>query len=318
MSLCCYIIKPELINDVSMGFISNLIQIESVNISLDVSLELLESVSDNIDAINSRLDSLINAAYREALLYEREGNFDKYRECIVQATAVDQLNILAQLAYIKILANEKKYTNVVEQYWDIMNKFGVLDEIVPRELIDAYTKANFNNIEKKDFSIEIDPTDTDGKFDVAEIWASRNIFVVKWIRPKTAWFLFSKNHFERCCVECYNIENTHLFGFLDKTVEVLSVTNQFVFLKVDNNLRCFDYNGREIDNGLLNIIYEKVLSKSISYNRFIIPSKESKTIGNINIQRILSSKEVTVYNENDVQTYTIYFESVRIDAKEAT
>lgn len=284
-----------------MAFISDLVKIESVNISLNISTELLENISSDIKAISSQLDSLINAGYREALLYEREGNISKYRECIIKAIAVDQFNILAQLAYVKILMSEEKYTNAIEQYWDIMNKFGALDGFVPRELVNIYIKTNLENIDRDNFSIKLAPEEADSHFGVTEIWASRNIFVVKWVRPKTAWFIFSNNHSERSFIKCFNIENTNLFEFSNKTIEVLSVTNQFVFLKADGRLICFDYNGNQIENDLLAMIYEKILSRSISYNRFTIPLGETKTVGDISMHH----KTITVETfKPDTETLT--------------
>jgi hypothetical protein len=94
---------------------------------------------NEVDDISSKLDSLIRSPFEQALLYLREGNISKCHEKLIEAMGHNELDLPARLLYIKILLLRKRYILALDQYWDLLERFGPRsDNLVPPALSTAY------------------------------------------------------------------------------------------------------------------------------------------------------------------------------------
>jgi hypothetical protein len=136
--------------------------------------------------ISAKLDRLLEAPYKEALIYLRERDLDSCHKCIVSAIALDPLNLPARLLYAKILAYKKRFDVALEQYLEILNTFGFRSDLVPPNLCDAYAKKYFSStvIGKKGFCFDL----PDSFSDQSELWFSPSGFVLRFLPFRKGFF----------------------------------------------------------------------------------------------------------------------------------
>ncbi|MDR0969193.1 MAG: hypothetical protein LBM67_01480 [Lentimicrobiaceae bacterium] len=194
---------------------------------------------------------------------------------------------------------EKKYNIIIEEYWNIMDKFGCLKDIVPDGLIELYKEYNFKDVHIGNQPIRLVPghynDDLLGRFNVNEVCLSRNIFAVHWIKPKSSWFLFSPNHYDRHIVTVRFANSSNELNFMDKDAKIIAVTNKYVALMINYKAVLFDSQGNQISTINQNQ-FNELFCKTESYNKFIISKNEKKLLGDISISLGVECKEYTEIN----------------------
>ncbi len=111
---------------------------------------------DKLETVESKLDILIDAPFREAKMYLQEGDLVKCKERIVNAIAHNELNLAAQVLYCLLLIGEKKYDAALDRYGEILRRFGVHRDMIPDEVLDLFSKysAREDLVESpKEFSV---------------------------------------------------------------------------------------------------------------------------------------------------------------------
>lgn len=293
------------------GFITNK-ALQEIWILLENSFKDTVTLEQVSCVINDKLDLLKNASYKAACTYLREGNLEKFKEKIIDTISFDEFNLVAQLAYIKLLISEQKYQIAFEQYWNIMDKYGCISSVVPQLIIDEYVRNNHKNIVFPKGTVVLFPGLGDSrlkKYEVSGIWISRNIFVAEWKRPKSNWFFFSKNHFDRYIISVSNVNSCQILKFQDQNVEIIAVTNMYLVLKVDYSLKLFDANGKEVSYVSESQI-ESLFSESLAYNKFSVPL-EVNVIGDIDfyISKIRDTEDRTASGvDTDSLDYTVEYD----------
>ena len=305
--------SEKIINTV-VGFLSNqyLSQIWNLFENYFHDPITLEQVVSKIDMLNDKLDIFKNAPYQAAYTYFREGNLEKFRDKLIDTMSIDKFNLAAQLLYIKLLLSEGRHQIAFEQYWNIMDKFGCLKEIVPEILINEYKKQNFKNLHFTEAPIILIPGSHDcifKKFHITEAWASRNIFIAKWMKPKSSWFFFSKNHFDRYVITVANAHKQCILYLKDTENEIVAVTNHYIALKTYDGLKLYGYNGNPIDITQEQINY--LFGKTEPYNKFTNLSACEKHIGDLKLKLGTIDDEEERYvhtiGSGTDESYTIYF-----------
>jgi hypothetical protein len=115
---------------------------------LDVAVEVLahwlctestnEQLQTGIDSINSKLDILIAAPYRQAVMHLKAGNLERGTDKLIEAMSVDELDLPARLLYCSILRQQGRYDLALDCYYEILECFGNVEGFVPPALAAAY------------------------------------------------------------------------------------------------------------------------------------------------------------------------------------
>jgi len=88
-----------------------------------------------IELIDRKLDLLIQAPLREAIIHLRQGNLITCQEKLIQAIALNDLDLPALVMYCALLEREGQYDLAMEWYETIADRFGWNPAILPPLLI---------------------------------------------------------------------------------------------------------------------------------------------------------------------------------------
>src|SRR4051812_36047678 len=78
---------------------------------------------DQLTVIEKQLDSIIDAPFRQALMYFREGNLDKTKDKLIEAISLNELDLPANALYCTLLAATNP-TLALQYQEEILRKFG--------------------------------------------------------------------------------------------------------------------------------------------------------------------------------------------------
>lgn len=114
----------------------------AIRAALDVpSFESL--VKDELRLINNKLDVLLNAPYKQALMHLKEGELEKCKNKVIEAVTLNDLDLPARILYIYLLRYEEKYELALEYYWDLMERFGFRLDLIPAPILKMYSDWYF-------------------------------------------------------------------------------------------------------------------------------------------------------------------------------
>jgi len=204
---------------------------KSINITASKIISLLNDNNDiseplkNIEAgiidIQNDLSILISAPYKNALDYLKLGNKTKASEELINAINYDDLNLPARLLYIKLLLDENRVDLAIEKYWDILDMFGIRDDVVPKCLVDLFVEDLRKNTVITN-TIKIYGFGSNGDF------------------SKHGKFTFSKHTCviqEKNIIKAYNLDNGDCILF--EFGETLNLTNRYLIIKKTDTKKRF-------------------------------------------------------------------------------
>ena len=102
----------------------------------------LNDLLNEANSIHRKLDQLIDAPFREAMLYLREGKIEIFKERIRTAISVNENNIPARLAYVYILCDDNNYKLATEELIKVYCDFTQRKDLFHEEIL-----AQFHSIE---------------------------------------------------------------------------------------------------------------------------------------------------------------------------
>jgi hypothetical protein len=144
-------------------------------------------IKGDLETINDKLDGLIQAAFKEAIMQLREGNLVACKDKLVQAISQDELNLPAKLLYIDFLRYEGKHVLALEYYWDLIESFQLQTGLLPIPLVNAYADLITDKkplAHRKAFNIDChsDRYGSSSGWYPNEFWCSLGGLVVLWER----------------------------------------------------------------------------------------------------------------------------------------
>lgn len=101
------------------------------------------AVHDRLDLIESKLDLIVGAPFRQAIMYLREGQVERCREKLIEAMSLNELDLPAAALYCSLIAESKPHL-ALEYVEDILRKFGAHQGVVPTEIlpwVEGYIKT---------------------------------------------------------------------------------------------------------------------------------------------------------------------------------
>jgi hypothetical protein len=132
-----------------------------------------------LTTIRSLLGIVIKAPYQQAVMHLREGELEKCKDKLIEAISLDELNLPAMLLYANILRFNQNYILALDVYWDVLEKFGFRQDLVPLPLFEAYRKKFFESRIYLDNHSEIIVSFADENYP-QEVWCSLSGFVIRW------------------------------------------------------------------------------------------------------------------------------------------
>lgn len=147
--------------------------------------DLETKLERDLREINSMLEVLIHAPFKEAVLHLREGNLSLCKNKLIQAIAQDELNVPARLLYIDFLRYERKYSLALDYYWNILESFRLPSGLLPSILVElhaSHTREGVLPIGGFDLDYFSECDGQTWGWYPNEFWASSGGIVVLWER----------------------------------------------------------------------------------------------------------------------------------------
>ncbi|MBF2090119.1 MAG: hypothetical protein IGR80_07340 [Synechococcales cyanobacterium K44_A2020_017] len=211
------------------------------NKGLDVSADTLKKclsiksreflIQEEMQNISARLDAIIEAPYQQAVMHLREGELEKCKDKLMEAISLNELNLPAMLLYADILRFKKNYVLALDYYWDVLEKFGFRQDLVPPPLFYAYNNKFFKTKILLDDQREIILSIGDEKYP-EEIWCSLNGFAVRW---KSSKKFLGITLYESSIVEGYSWagdgQSKKILGSSQSNPTIGMMTNRYAVVK---------------------------------------------------------------------------------------
>lgn len=264
--------------DASASMINKVLQIENS----------VARIETELATVNDKLDTLITAPYKQALLHWQEGEVEKCKDKLIEAISLDELDISAHHLYIQILIYLEKYIPALDQYWALMDKFGLRDDLVPRLLIDIY----------KEYLSTIKVNSVKGKYPltvnlsgyIQNAAASRRGIVYRWCNAADPG---NTHFFEENGISVIDWNGNQLFsikqGWFTGKPEIAIATNEFVVVASGSTYDIYKFSdGRKLRSKMNELEY-----------RSLFPLEYSKKLNEIYRFEFGSGK----YNRKDLDKW---------------
>lgn len=159
-----------------------------------------------LNEINGKLNLILEAPYNEAIMYLREGNLKLCKERVITAITYNPLDLPALCLYIQLLRLEGNYILALDYYFELMDTFGLREDIIPKILIDIYEQhATRRKISLQGNKIEVNPGDNSY---AQEVWCFQSGFSVTWKLKSNVFLWFTQ---ENDMVNAYNWRGEEIF-----------------------------------------------------------------------------------------------------------
>ncbi len=202
-------------------------------------------VPGQLETINHKLDAIMHAPYRQALLYYKEGKYDKCEDKLKEAISLDDLNLPAFFLHIVVLIQLGQLDHAASYSWELLDRYGFRYDLVPERLFMAYRDWFFRTQKPvKYFTLEIEDN-----YYPEKIWCSPNALAVQW---KKKGVLFSSR-----------LARSYLWNGMEhlnaRCNSLRFMTAKYVILDIKNRLKVFDALGgrllREVTTREFDLIF---------------------------------------------------------------
>lgn len=145
-------------------------------------------LSNQIDRALQKIDRLLGAPYEAARLHARAGEREKAIDHLKDAIARQPLHLPARLFHIKLLSQEKRYEEALDNYWDLMRAFSYREDLFPPLLYQAFLdKVTRSPVRPGGAPLQIRRWASDST--ARSVWCSPTAVAVEWASHYEMWFL---------------------------------------------------------------------------------------------------------------------------------
>jgi hypothetical protein len=212
---------------------------------LNMQCSQLDNITDIVNQIETKLDVIINAPIVEAKKYYQLGETEKYKEKLIEAISKNPLMLSPRLLYIKLMLEKKRFDIVLEEYWDIIDYFGMRSDIVPIEIIDAYKLACKNTLSIPNDSFTLCSFAggklKDGRYKNCDVYINEQLEKL-WMTPDiiiSCWRDYEQNR-RSLIIADFNGKILLRNRTFDDALDILMLTKKFVIVKTLETFIFFD------------------------------------------------------------------------------
>ena len=202
----------------------------------------LNDLLNEANSIHRKLDQLIDAPFREAMLYLREGKIEIFKERIRTAISVNENNIPARLAYVYILCDDNNYKLATEELIKVYCDFTQRKDLFHEEILAQFHSIEMDFFKTRD-NLNIKYLENNyyplrfyffpSYFIV--IWGLRNSFGISWYNPQ---YLI-----------CYNWEGRSIFSKKVNNCHVQFMSYRYILYNTNEEYVLYDLKD-EIKNSI--------------------------------------------------------------------
>ena len=266
-------IKDWLISESLNQGISVVLEQEMRNSNIN---DLYQLAEVNFNLISAKLDALINAPYKKAIMRLKEKDFIGAKDCVETAISNDSLNIPARLLHYQLLIRENKLDIACDYAKEAIEMFGNHFNIFPKVLFDCIYNINNHIIPKG----KIEFQDYNKANDV--LICNRGVIAVK----DMSFFLrlFGKKSYS-AIVSDWNGRRYELICKNSNEISIIHATSHFFILELSHSYNVYRWSDFNLVNTLSYSTYKSI------FGTYDNPSKSYyKTIGS----RLKSDDETTI------------------------
>ncbi|MCK4782695.1 MAG: hypothetical protein KAV87_03015, partial [Desulfobacteraceae bacterium] len=206
---------------------------------LDIqSLENL--LHEALTKIETKMDRLIQAPYRVAIMDLREGEREKAKDKLKEAVNLEPFNLPAKLLYIYLLCFEKKYDLALDYYLEFLEQFSFRKDLIPPPLYKAYTKKVLETkvlieVPENKISLRYGNSESERKFYVDSFWCSPKGIAIRW--EKKGFFS------DKFAVNAFNWRGKLLFETEYCYPDIKMVTGTYVVVEEGDKYTAYSLEG---------------------------------------------------------------------------
>lgn len=258
----------------------------------------IELMHEKLDYIDEKLDRLITAPYRAAIVYYEEGDLAKFKEKIIDTFTKDPYNLPARLTYVSITINEGNYDVAIKNYWRILDDFGYIRGMMPEHIMNTHFQQSLACIESSKIIFYPNRKGIndyeDRRFVAKEIWISKSLVCIKWKKLQSGFFSLSSYelslfNLDKGC-EIYRKKSY-------SDITIINLTNNYLYLLIDNNKCQVDKNGRTISGTAVDY---SIFQNLFLFNKQSISSENKKfSLGclNFSIEQVEKYYEYRIWGD---------------------
>jgi len=199
-----------------------------------------------IREVHRKLDALIDAPYKNAQKFIRLGNKEEALRQLVDATSKNDWCLPSRLLFIELLIDDQKFDIALEMYWEILDTFGIRTDLVPKQVIAIYLEyIKKNTVAVNPIKIcnscSLDNFFSEIKHD--KLILSQNSCVIQWNYPVHRLGFLDKLIIRRLnLMKAYSLSSGGIILKVkgNKNSTILAVTNKYIVLLLDDEIRLFD------------------------------------------------------------------------------
>jgi hypothetical protein len=267
-----------------MGIVSTWAAMRGLSLAEDVAKTTLGSHSPEIEAlgrldlIERKLDLLLDAPFRQAKMYLREGNLERCKEKVIEAISINELDLPALALYSILLRRSGRNDIATECYEDIVRKFGPHPDIVPDEIVGWF----------KEYCAQFAPVDATKGFTIiaaednyypTDVWCSPWNIVSAW-KHKERVFLARVLRVHQPRIMAHDWQGKRLFTIEREEVSIEGVTGEYALVRIDaaRSLQVF---GLSVGKLVPHLFSEEKIARLFSLQSPAVTRMQNPRVGTI-------------------------------------
>lgn len=204
-----------------------------------------------LDIIEKKLDLIIGAPFKQALMHLREGHRGKGKEKLIEAISLNELDLPAMALYCALLQGEQPAL-ALEYREEMLKKFGYHRDFVPAQLVtwgEQYLREG-QPLRRKD-RLELFPDDDDPDYYPARVDISPWGIVVLWEWNQRRGLLEDVFGANKQRLIAYTWEGSRQMEIQDRSIAVVAVTGDYVVVSTSKSLAVWSIrSGHAVPNQL--------------------------------------------------------------------
>ena len=205
-----------------------------------------DSLGAELHDVSTKLDALIQAPFREAVFYLREGDLDRCRDRLVAAMATDQLNLAAKILYCDLMRFTGRHAVALDHYWEIAAMFGPRADVIPAELARAYAAQPFFRRPESDLVLSHE----DDFYPRAVAMSRRGLGVVWEFRENVLWKVVRKALAWPVEVLTVHDWDSTIRTVPGRDIRILAITDRYLVSTVSGRIRVDGLDGTLVQSNL--------------------------------------------------------------------
>ena len=260
--------------------------------------DALNDLLNEANSIHQKLDQLIDAPFREAMLYLREGKIEIFKEKIRTAISVNENNIPARLAYVYILCDDNNYKLATEELIKLYCEFTQRKDLFHEEIL-----AQFHSIEMDFFKTRdnLHIKYLENNCYPLRFYFFPSYFIVIWgLRKSIGISWYSPQY-----IICYDWEGNVIFSEKVNNCDVHFMSYRYILYNSNGKYVLYDLKYKKMnsitENDAIKIFEINISNLLCDYN--FLEDEDEKVVSDIcvvrkgNICKWKESSEVTVFSE---------------------